>query len=182
MNTLNTSIVDDALIQSLMERYGIDEETAKHVADIGMNQAVNVLQNASKHVKPYSTLFQATNDSMKPLISFRHLQQSFGKVAQQFTVKSRLPSVLRAAGDGNCAMTTMAIAIELDVRILWVEEIRKKYYPVYILILFFLFFSQMYRQVSKKPLSLPNKIRYPRKRTVFLSYRENTVVIVGTKD
>lgn len=111
------NLVDDSLVHSLMEKYGLDKETAKHVAEIGMNQAVSVIQNASKYVKPYSNLFQATNDNLKPLISFRHLQQSFGKIAQQFTVKGRLPSILRAAGDGNCAMTTMALAIELDVSI-----------------------------------------------------------------
>jgi hypothetical protein len=124
----SNSLVDSSLIQMLMEKYGLDEDTAKQVADVGMNQAVSVLQNASKYVQPCASFLQGNQENIKPLISFRHLQQSFGKIAQHFTIKSRLPSVLKAAADGNCAMTTMALAIEFEVSKKFSKK--KKFYPV----------------------------------------------------
>lgn len=104
--------IDDELIHSLMNQYKVNKETATELAKQGMLAVYNTLQKASTFVTPYSNILQT--EEISPMISVRHLQSSFGKVAELFQVKNRLPCILRAAGDGNCAMTTLALSIELE--------------------------------------------------------------------
>lgn len=95
-----------------MEQYQIDEETAKELANQGLQTIFNTLQKASSFVTPYSNILK--NEEFGPMISTRHLQSTFGKLTEQFQKRNRLPSILKAAADGNCAMTTLALSIELD--------------------------------------------------------------------